>query len=184
MNTSPSSKEPTQRRLKAIIYPLSALLGLGLVIWLNIWKPIWLAPRWFRYTPFVYASLILAWLPLLICALRQLASRRWLLVLMVCILLGQCCGGFLFFHRVYVELVDLGLFGGSLGMQSLSCRYESPSAEQTLYHCELCLGSSDIPQKMILTYKFKILGGSPFMLLLESDARYRDGGTCSPSRFR
>jgi catechol 2,3-dioxygenase-like lactoylglutathione lyase family enzyme len=34
---------------------------------------------------------------------------------------------------------------------------------------------------MILTYNFKIQDGSPFMVLLESGTRYRDGGTCERS---
>ncbi len=182
MNTSLSlPQEPTQRRLKGIIYPLSAVVGLGLVIWLNLWKPIWLAPPWFQYTPFVYASLTLVWLPLLICTLRQLASRKWLRVLMVCILLGLCgCSCFLN-PKLYIELMDLGIWGGSLPLKDLSCRYESSSAKQTLYHCELCLGSSDRPQEMILTYVFRVPDGSPFMVLLESDTRYQDGGMCDRS---
>jgi len=181
MNTSLSSQEPTQRRLKEIIYLLSAVVGLGLVIWLNIWKPIWLAPPWFQYTPFVYASLTLAWLPLLFYALAQLAGRRWLRVLTVCILLGLCgCSCFLN-PKLYIELVDLGVFGGSLPLKDLSCQYELPSAERTLYNCELCLGSSDRPQEMILTYVLKVPEDSPFMLLLESDTRYQDGGMCERS---
>lgn len=152
-----------------------------MIIWLNVWKPIWLAPPWFRYTPFVYASLMLAWLPLLIYALSQIASRRWLLILTVCILLGQCCSTCVFYPEIYIELMDLGLWGGSLPLKDLSCRYESSSAEQTLYHCELCLGSSDRPQEIILTYVFRVPDGSPFMVLLESDTRYQDGGMCERS---
>lgn len=181
MSTSLSSQEPTRRRLKGIIYALSAVLGLGLIIWLNLWKPIWLAPPWFRYTPLVYASLALAWLPLLIHAWSQSANRRWLRVLMVCLLLVLCgCSCFLN-PKLYYDLVSLGMFGGTLPLDDLSCRYESPSAEQTFYNCELCLGSSDVPQEMIITYKFKILDSSPFMVLLESDTRYQDGGTCERS---
>ena len=158
-----------------IAHLLIATLGLALILLLNLWKPIWLAPPWFQYTPFVYALLELAWLLIVVHALSRLASRLLLVVLVVCLLLAQCCLGMVFVQKPLVELIDLGVWGGTLGMNRLSCGYESPSPQQTLYRCELCLGSSDLPQETIYAYEFAVLDSAPIMLLRESSTRYQRG---------
>lgn len=171
---SSQTQQQTRRRLPGALWLLIALAGMGLILFLNVRKPIWLAPPWFHYTPFVYAALALGWLPVLAVALSRLVRRRWLVVLTVCLVMVQFIGC-IFAPDVYIDLIDLGLWGGSPPMGGLGCRDESASGIHTLHRCELCVGSSDNPQTTVRTYQFRVFAGWPVMWLDEAGTSYRVG---------
>ncbi|MBC8253429.1 MAG: hypothetical protein H8E35_05310 [Ardenticatenia bacterium] len=174
----PPAQQSTNTWVKGAPWLLVALLGMGLIVFLNIRKPVWLVPPWLQYTPFAYAAMALAWVPVLAIALRRLVGGRWVLMLVASVVVGQCVGC-LFAKGLYVDVIDLGLWGGSPPMGGLSCGYEPPSDKQRLYRCEMCLGSSDIPERTIRTYEFRVLNGWPVMWLVESGIRYEPGyGLC------
>jgi len=154
----PPAQQSTNTWVKGAPWLLVALLGMGLIVFLNIRKPVWLVPPWLHYTPFAYAAMALAWVPVLAIALRRLVGGRWVLMLVASVVVGQCVGC-LFAKGLYVDVIDLGLWGGSPPMGGLSCGYEPPSEKQRLYRCEMCLGSSDIPERTIRTYEFRVLNG-------------------------
>ena len=172
--SSPAAQQSTNKWVKGATGLLVALLGTGLIVFLNVRKPVWLVPPWLHYTPFAYAAMALGWVPVLAVALRRLAGRRWLLILVASVVLGQCVGC-LFAQGLYVELIDLGLCGGSPPLGGLRCWYDAPAAKSAIYRCELCLGSSDIPQRTIRTYKFRVLNSWPVMWLVASGTRYEPG---------
>lgn len=102
-------------------------MGAGVI--LATLRPVWLAPPLLQYTPLIYLSLALAWLPVLgVCAiLRPIGGWRnsvklVILGLLVCLLWGI-------------------LSGPSLGAEMLSrfrdlnCRTEQLLGSQTRYTC-------------------------------------------------
>jgi hypothetical protein len=148
-------------------YIFGALLMLAIGLWLNVTKPVWLAPPLFVYTPFIYVVLAYAWLLLLYYVLAHLMGHKKGLVLFLVLLIavGQWfCWASLAPRKQIVELVgDVSTFSRR------QCEYTSPEPGKTNYVCELRMGSSDDPREWVLAQRVDVWTGWPFMGLVESD---------------
>lgn len=104
-------------------------------------------------TPFVYAVLVLALLPIVVYTLWCLASggQRRNVVLAVSILLVQGCLYLIFVPEVYrsiLEVVYLGVDRGRPPLHELNYGHETPAEEAIRYYeCRVRIGSSDHPQE-------------------------------------
>jgi hypothetical protein len=161
IETAPSA--PRRLRLLLIAAAVWALLAL-----LNVWKPIWLAPPWFTYTPAVYALLWLACLVVLVYAVGRYARHNWASLAAIGCLALQACLGCVVVHDIGIDLIELSVEQGSIGLSRLRCDDWSTPEGRTYLDCTLCMGSSDVPQEMIRTYLFRTFSGWPLMFLLET----------------
>ncbi len=154
-------------------YLFTALVAFALGAYLNLRKPLWLAPPWLTCSPLGYALLLLAWLPLLGQALRHFTQRGLLAVLLTLIVaIGSCFCGMVFAPtRSLAEDINLPLFAGEGPLEQFNCADEIGAGRQRLYRCEWRIASSDdTTTDAVYRYLFFAPVGWPVMWLIESSS--------------
>lgn len=159
----------------AVLFALAALAFAGGIA-LYAWRPIWLAPPHHAYSPALYVSVMLLWLPLCALGIWWLPRRRLLAGLLAILLVFvSCVGSLVLAPQAYSELLYLrGQDYGSLqhgSLQEQHCRREGQDLT-----CELAVGSSDSEMATYYSYRFQILQPLPVMRLTS----FRFRRDCNP----
>lgn len=167
-STNPSAPRSAK---PAIQFALAgAVLVIGFI--LSKWRPVWFAPPNFAATPLTYWFIAQLWIPLWFYAIWKLPSRRLLATLLTLVVMFplMCLVSLTFTTQnnmdiFYIRNEDFGsLKQGGLNEQHCT-------TEGEFFTCEMAAGSSDTNQALYTTYKFKLIKGLPFILLIESSSR-------------
>jgi hypothetical protein len=154
----------------AVLFALAALaLAGGFALYAR--RPIWLTPPYHAYSPALYLSLVLLWLPLCALGTWWLPKRRLLAGLLAILLIFPACVvSLILAPQAYDELLYLrGQDYGSLqhgSLQEQHCVLEGRD-----FTCELAVGSSDTEMATYYTYRFQVLRTLPVMRLASFSSR-------------
>ncbi len=154
----------------AVLFALAALAFAGGIA-LYAWRPIWLAPPHHAYSPALYVTVMLLWLPLCALGVWLLPSRRLLAgLLAILLVLLSCVGSLVLAPQACSELLYLrGQDYGSLlygSLQEQQCLMEGQE-----FTCELAVGSSDSEMATYYSYRFRLLRALPVMRLTSYSLR-------------
>ncbi len=151
----PSAPPPKQFTWKTCNKIVLLVMGAGVI--LATLRPVWLAPPLLQYTPLIYLSLALVWLPVLsVCAiLRPIGGWRNPVKLVVLGLLVSLLWGTLSCPSLGTEMWA--------PLRVLNCRTEPLPGNQTRYTC------TSTGVFVYTTYVFEGPNWSPFVRLVKRE---------------
>lgn len=154
--------------LRLFILAIGAFV-IGLVLY--AWRPIWLSPPYYAYTPILYLLIAQVWILVWVYAIWRLPKRRLLVVLLSTFCLPlTCIISLILAPQTNSELLFMRNEDyGSLkygGLQEQHCQLQG-----RIFTCELGTGSSDNDQAFYYSYRFELIDHLPLMRLVNFSSR-------------